>query len=186
MLEEKNIKALRYADDVAIFSKNPREAKKQLYHIPKILDATSNLKFYSLGSKKPPQRYRIESSAKYLGIHIRKAYQSRWIVEPTSEKVNYQLGSITDALNPSRPEILFVRVDFLNRSINSWIKTYSYVGCTKKELTQIYMQLKEKYESGLNHLLLTRKIIRTGLTKQQLAFLNILSPRTNPFKKRRK
>ena len=185
-LESNNVKAVRYADDVAFFSKTPREDKKQLYSISRILKSTTGLTFYSSSSKKPPQRYTIESSAKYLGIHIRKAYRSRWLIAPTSDKIKSQLDLITDVLNPNRPENLFIRVGFLNRSINSWIRTYSYVGCTKKELAQIYTQLKDKYESNLNHLLLTRKIIKTGLTKQQLNFFNVLSPRSNSFKKRRK
>lgn len=177
-LEENGIRAIRYADDILIAAKTMTQAKKLRENTRKLLEKHAQLSFHGPGSKKEPKIGHIYSGVEYLGLFIQKTQKgNRWCIRPADSKIAEQKQKLFNTLKPSYDTDLYTRIGFLNRSIKSWFTTYEYAGCTKGDMKTLYRELKESFNSQVNHLLLSKKIISKQLSKQQMEFLGVLPPK---------
>ena len=177
-LEENNIKAIRYADDILIAAKTMTQAKKLREITRKLLEKHAKLSFHPPGSKKEPKIGHIYSGLEFLGLFLQKSQKgNRWLIRPADSKITEQKLKLTNTLKPSYNKDLYTRIGFLNRSIKSWFSTYEYAGCTQRYMKTLYRELKDSFSSQVNHLLLSKKITAKQLSKQQMEFLGVLPPK---------
>lgn len=182
-IEEKGIKAIRYADDLAFFSPNQQIASQNLVDLSDMLQKTSKLKFYPKGSNKEPKYHKLHTEfGIYLGLRFEKKPKS-WFIHPIVEKQNGLKDSVTKTLSYLRNESLNMRIEFLNSSIEGWFATYIKIGCDLKYLSAFHKIIKQQYVKQLEFLLKKRGLINKDLTSAQISFLGVLvKPQRRKFK----
>lgn len=169
-LEKHNIAALRYADDVLIFSAVPTKAEETLNKVKGILLTTSNLEFYPKGTTKEPKHYPLKRFCIYLGLQI-QIKKGRWEIFPIQKKVNELVKNIHDYLNPYGKEGFLQRVSYLDLSMSSWFNTYRNIGCTKRILNERFKSIEAEYYLYINKLLVHKGIISSFISKEKISFL---------------
>ncbi len=176
-IEAFKIPAIRYADDFAFFSKNQIMAEQELMKISTELWEFSKLKFHPKGSKKGPKHFPLKTGCFYLGLRMQYLKQ-RWEISPSEEKIKLVKFKIEEVLRFSADYSLTQRINFLNRSISSWYKTYENNGCTKRILHGIFEELRRYYIENLQKLLIHKGFAVNKLQKGQIEFLGILTRRS--------
>lgn len=180
-LERRGILAIRYADDVLLMAKTMNQAKKALRISEEILFETTRLLYHPKDSEKCAKIHNIYTGVEeYLGVYIQKTNMGKkWLVRPSDKKISLQKKKIVSALNPQREEDLYTRLDYLNRSLYGWRRTYEYAKCTPSGLAKIHKELFETYIHHVEHLMSSRGIQDkhgNPLSKSQIQFLGILPP----------
>jgi len=169
------VKAIRYADDLAIFTRSKTEASKTWRKIDDLLFQKSGLRFYQPGTKKPPKHYDLNQYGEYLGISLSKTEKPNitFIKLPIASKVKELKEKITRATHPNRQSSFARTAIDINRSLSSWFSFYKEVGCQKRSLKPILNEVYEHYVHRLNDLLKTKGIIKSSLSLEKLQYLGL-------------
>ena len=175
VLGKTGIVAIRYADDLAILSKDEVAAKVELMKVQEILKKESGLKFHPMGSQKRPKIYNLKDYGIFLGIKFQITKNGVWKITPSIKKYKEIEVKITEEMKPSTQYPLYVRLNNLNYSIRSWFLGYKSVGCTKRDLSIMYKQLCDVFQKNMNTLLIKKGIIQKPLSFDKLRFIGILS-----------
>ncbi len=185
-LEKNGILAMRYADDILVAARNKTQAKKLMPKVASLLKKHSSLEFHPVEGGKGPKINNVHVGLEFLGVYMQKTEKgNQWCVRPSDDKISEQKRNIAGSLSPRKRESLYSRIDYLNRSIASWFGTYTYAGCTKREIRKIYAEFKRIYTSQVNHLLRVNRIAKKELSREQMEFLGVLPPNLKTRKRRK-
>ena len=167
------IKAIRYADDLAIFSVDETQAKDQIKLVESLLQETAGIGFYKDGSKKPKiLNIKRHHSVEFLGI--RYSFEGGILRKyPVESKVTDLKNKITDTSN--RNDLSFVEiVTKLNTSIQSWRIFYEEnLKCHKGTINRMNKEITQLYYEQMDALLRKKGITQIPLTKKKLKYLGI-------------
>lgn len=183
ILSAAGIVALRYADDLALFSKNIDDAKVNLDFVKNVLEQKLSLSFHS-SSAKEPKHHNFNDRFAFLGIQYRIAptikptdgQTERWTIQPIDEKVDRLMEEIERVLDPNSYETLWRRIYKLNHMIRGWFDCYTAVGCSKRIMDATHVSISGIYKEKLDTLLLKKKIISRKLNDAQFDFFGVLPP----------
>lgn len=171
-LMNSGIKAIRYADDVAIFSESEEQAKKHIDIVQALLVKSAGIGFYASGDKGPTTlNINRQHAVEFLGIrYVKEADELRKY--PVQSKVNGLKEKIVETVN--RNDLSFVQiVTKLNSSLNGWNIFYQGLGCHKATLNRMYLEITQLYYEQIDKLLRKRGITETPLSKKKLKYLGI-------------
>lgn len=174
-IEKNKMLVIRYADDIAILSKSNEEAKADLIKVEKTLLKESGLKFHPPDSEKAPKTCLLRHYGIFLGIRFQIVKNGSWKIIPSNKKYEEIHESVFVKMNPYSQEMLYTRLNSINHSIRSWFSGYLSVGCTRRDLGQMYKDLCYSYQKSMNNLLRKKGIIYKPLSFEKLSFIGILS-----------
>jgi len=179
-LSAKGIKAIRYADDLALFSKSSEEAIKHKKTVRKLLSKICSMEFYPDANKvKGPKIRCINDYAEFLGIRFSLGTRKYLIVEPTRRKIKMEKQRLTDIFNSPKNLTIISKITKSNQSVRSWCYHYfKSVKCHQRPMrsaiTDITSHLSELVAMSLRKI----QIINQAkiLTTEQLKELGVLGP----------
>lgn len=184
-VEKSGIPAIRYADDIAIFSKTSEEAKLSRNKVRKLLQDTTGLDFYPDDHKKKGSK--IMSFGQYvifLGIRYSKSTKQYLKIEPSSEKISSQKEKV-DKFFAEQTYSIAENILRINLSIKSWHSHYTTCGCHQAPMREAIRDICNHYNTATSSLLATNGITdKKLLTTSQLHILGVLKP--NVLKKKTK
>ena len=172
-LEKNGVKAIRYADDLAIMSNSDKKAD-ELLKTAKHLINKYGLRFHPEDSEKAPRINSLRYYANFLGLRLQVQKKSSWIIQPTDKKIKYMDAILSMTLNDVRIPF-YKRLEKINQKIEGWYNTYRYSKCTRHELRLIYRKTKKKLEYVVNSLLKRERIVNKDLDSKKVEFFGIPS-----------
>ncbi len=170
---EKNLKVIRYADDVAIFSVSQEAALSNVELVKQILLETASLEFYKDSSKKT-KTYNLRRlrAAEFLGIRYELVGESLLRKMPTKAKINSLKEKIIEASSRSNLSLVEL-VTKLNATLKGWYIFYDSIGCHKTTINEAYKEASLMYEQKVNDILLRKGITQQKLSRSNLRYLGV-------------
>lgn len=184
-LIENGILAIRYADDLAIFSSNEQEATKSKAFVRKALKEIAKMDFYPDGdNSKAPKTRCLNDFAEFLGFRFTKGPRNL-VISPSSKKINEEKQKITDVFSSLEFPTFVRKIQRCNRSISSWCQHYFRCGANQAPMRDAVQEISKQYENLAIHFLRKINVISANklLSRIQLNEIGLLSP-TNIKRKR--
>ncbi|MFZ5437465.1 MAG: reverse transcriptase domain-containing protein [Patescibacteria group bacterium] len=184
-LIKNGIRAVRYADDLALFSKNEDDAVKHRQTVREALKTLASMEFYPDDHhKKAPKIRCMNDFADFLGIRFSKGPRDV-TVGPSPEKIDEEKQKITDAFRSEELVTFVHKINRSNRSINSWCQHYYTAGAHQSPMHSAIKEITDHYSRLCIQFLRDIAILspRDSLTREQLNLLGVLG--ANAVKRKR-
>jgi RNA-directed DNA polymerase len=188
-VEMENISAIRYADDMAIFSYSSEQAILTCKKIRILLKTLTGLEFYSDNHPlKAPKHVCVnDRPAEYLGIKYYLGVRKNLMVGPADSKVKAVKEKITSRFSNELNYSIAESIVSINQSILGWQRHYITAKCHGSPLNKALSEIKNHYMNVVQESLKNIKIIHSGqhLSNFQASALGIMSVKSINRRKRR-
>lgn len=177
-LASAGIIALRYADDLAIYSKSKTEAHLAVETASKLLKKHCALEFYPDTSPKGPKFQHLKKYGQYLGIAYTMNSRKRLSIAPAQSCLKAQLEKIT--LKMQNPKYSFAEnILRTNSSVTSWVDYYRAAHCHKANLEYCVKKIHSHFCHATEYQLKQIKILdkNAHLAMNQLQSVGVIRPK---------
>lgn len=180
--EDRGLRAIRYADDIAIACESVVEAQRVFCWLAGQLDDLG-LSVHPLGTSKKSRVVELRTGAspgiEYLGFFLMPSGRGVRI-KPSDAAFKNALAEIAECFGIEVPAPLIERYSRLTHFLSSWVATYEQV-CGRGKIDGERAKLLEWAQRCLSALLVERKLLNgRGLTSDQRQFLGVDSVFTRP------
>jgi hypothetical protein len=189
--ERHGLRAIRYADDIAVACRSVEEAKRAFAWLERRLDDLG-LTVHQLDTSKKSRLLEIGADARsgveYLGFFL-MPFRNGVRVKPSDAAFKHARNEIAECFATESAAPLIERYSRLTHFLGSWIATYEQV-CGRGKVDREQAKLLEWAQQCLSELLVDRELLSApGLTSDQRRFLgvdSIFAPTRTPRNESRK